>query len=184
MFLPNPCDSIAAFFACLSACGRQGRLGGAPVSVRRFQPEDFEAAYRLDQTCYPPGIAYSRYALREFLSEPGAQAWVAEEEGKLAPQKAGLVGFVIVRRLGADRGHVVTLDVREDRRRRGIGRTLLQTAETWLAAHGVKRVRLETAVDNHAAVAFWQQAAYEILGVLPGYYLGRDDAYRMEKNLF
>ncbi|MBI4467324.1 MAG: GNAT family N-acetyltransferase [Acidobacteria bacterium] len=146
------------------------------MTVRPFQPEDFDAAYRLDQACYPPGIAYSRYALREFLGEPGARAWVAEEEREL-------LGFIIVRRVRTDRGHVVTLDIREDRRRRGLGRRLLETAETWLAEQGVKRVYLETAVNNQAAVAFWQQAGYKTLGALPRYYLDRDDAYRMEKRL-
>lgn len=144
--------------------------------MRAFEPEDFEAAYRLDQACYPPGIAYSRYALREFLSLPNARAWVAEEN-------EGLVGFVIVRRVGRDRGHVITLDVRADRRRRGVGRKLLETAEAWLAAEGVRRVQLETAVNNQAAVAFWTQAGYEVRGVLRGYYLGRENAYRMEKEL-
>ncbi|MDA2913116.1 GNAT family N-acetyltransferase [Acidobacteriia bacterium AH_259_A11_L15] len=144
--------------------------------MREFEASDFEAAYRLDQTCYPPGIAYSRFALREFFRLPGVCAWVAEEEG-------GLVGFVIVRRIGSDRGHVITLDVRQDRRRQGIGRALLQTAERWLAQQGARRVRLETAVENQAAVTFWQRMGYETLGVLPGYYLDRLDAYRMEKRL-
>lgn len=146
------------------------------VRVRAFQPEEFEAAYRLDQVCYPPGIAYSRYVLKEFLSLPGARAWIAEEQKEL-------VAFVIVRQVGRDRGHVITLDVREDRRRRGIGSKLLKTAEEWLAQQGVKRVQLETAVDNQAAVAFWQQAGYQVLRVLPRYYLDRDDAYQMEKPL-
>lgn len=153
------------------------------VRVREFEASDFEAAYRLDQTCYPPGIAYSRFALREFFRLPGVCAWVAEEEGGLAPPKAGLVGFVIVRRVGSDRGHVITLDVRQDRRRQGIGRALLETAERWLAQQGARRVRLETAVENQAVVTFWQRMGYETLGVLRGYYLDRLDAYRMEKQL-
>ena len=148
----------------------------ASVRVRPFQPEDFEAAYRLDQACYPPGIAYSRYALAEFLSLPGARAWAAEEEKELA-------AFIIVRKMGASRGHIITLDVRADRRRRGLGRRLLGTAEAWLAAEGVKRVRLETAADNEAAVAFWRATGYEAVATLPRYYLGRHDAYRMEKQL-
>ena len=143
--------------------------------VRAFEPEDFEAAYRLDQACYPPGIAYSRYALEEFLSLPGARAWVAEEEDKP-------VAFVIARRLGA-RGHIITLDVRENQRRRGIGSRLLATAEDWLRADGARIVRLETAVDNEPAVAFWQKMGYREVGRLRGYYLGRLDALRMEKDL-
>lgn len=144
--------------------------------VRVFEPEDFEALYRLDQACYPAGIAYSRYALREFLAAPGVRAWVADEEG-------GVVAFIIVRRLAPDRGHIITLDVRQDRRRQGVGTKLLTTAEEWLAQEGVHRLRLETAVDNDAAVAFRTQAGYQTLAILPRYYLGRLDAYRMEKEL-
>ncbi|MGH9787657.1 MAG: GNAT family N-acetyltransferase [Candidatus Acidiferrales bacterium] len=144
--------------------------------VRSYRPEDFEAIYRLDQGCYPPGIAYSRYALGEFLSLPGARAWVAEEEERL-------VAFIIARHVSRRHGHIITLDVREDRRRRGVGTTLLATAEEWLRSLGVTRVRLETAVDNAAAVAFWQKTGYTIIGRLPGYYLGRIDALRMEKEL-
>ena len=146
------------------------------MQIRAFQPEDLEGLYRLDQSCYPPGIAYSRYALREFLSAPGARAWVAEEEETL-------VAFIIVRQTGGARGHIITLDVREDRRRRGIGTELLRAAEAWLAAQGVKRIRLETATDNAAAVTFWQRAGYATVAHLPRYYLAQQDAYRMEKDL-
>lgn len=151
--------------------------------IRAFQPEDFEGIYRLDQACFPPGIAYSRFALREFLAAPGAQAWVAEERHTPEKQKADLVGFVLVRCLGRDRGHIITLDVREDRRRRGVGTKLLATAEEWLSKQGVRRLRLETSVVNLAGVAFWQRAGFETTARLPRYYLGREDAYRMEKEL-
>jgi len=146
------------------------------TEVREFLPEDFDAAYRLDQACYPPGIAYSRHALGEFLTLPGARAWVAEGEG-------ALVAFVIVRKTGKARGHVITLDVREDRRRRGVGSMLLSTAENWLASEGVRRMRLETAVNSSTALVFWEKMGYQAVGVLRRYYLDRDDAYRMEKDL-
>jgi len=146
------------------------------VVVRDYRPEDFEALYRLDQSCYPPGIAYSRYALGEFLSLPGARAWVAEDDGQLA-------AFIIVRHATRRHGHIITLDVRVDRRRHGVGTALLTTAEDWLRGEGVTLVRLETAVDNPAAVAFWEKAGFQTVSRLAGYYLGRVDALRMEKVL-
>ena len=146
------------------------------MQIRPYREQDFEALYRLDQRCYPPGIAYSRFALHAFLSERGAQAFVAEEE-------SALVGFVLARQMSAGRGHIITLDVEEAHRRRGLGTALLAAAERWLAAQGVARVRLETATDNHPAVAFWQKAGYRLRRVLRGYYLGRLDAYEMEKEL-
>jgi ribosomal protein S18 acetylase RimI-like enzyme len=47
----------------------------------------------------------------------------------------------------------------------------------------VQQVELETATDNHAAIAFWQKHGYRTRGVLKGYYHGRVDAYVMEKLL-
>ncbi|MGH9862666.1 MAG: GNAT family N-acetyltransferase [Candidatus Acidiferrales bacterium] len=152
------------------------RVRLATVTVRVIQPQDFEVLYQLDQACYPPGIAYSRQALREFLAAPGAQAWVGEERGEP-------VGFIIVEQFRRDRGHIITLDVREDRRRRGLGSELLAAAEAWLAEQGIGRVSLETGVDNGAGVAFWTRAGYSATARLPRYYLGRHDAYRMEKEL-
>lgn len=153
------------------------------MRIRAFGPADFESAYRLDQSCYPPGIAYSRIVLADILATPGVAAWVVDEGGALATPRAGLAGFIVVRQLGPARGHVITLDVREDRRRHGLGSQLLAVAEEWLREQGVRRVRLETAVTNEAGIAFWQQAGYQFAGRLRGYYLGREDAYRMEKEL-
>jgi len=146
------------------------------MEIRTYRRDDFESLYRLDQECYPPGIAYSRAALRMFLMQPGAQAFVAEEAGQA-------VGFVLVEQFGADQGHVITLDVRADCRRRGVGTALLAEAEQWLAKRGVRRVYLETAVDNQAGIAFWEHAGYCRRTLLRGYYLERVDAYGMEKEL-
>lgn len=164
------------------------------MTIRAYRDADFDALYRLDQRCYPPGIAYSRFALHAFLSEPGAQALVAyspasspvacPERSRRAPATGSkLLGFVLVRQMSSGRGHIITLDVEEAHRRRGLGTALLAAAERWLAAQGVARVRLETAADNHPAVAFWQKAGYRLRRVLRGYYLGRLDAYEMEKEL-
>lgn len=146
------------------------------MKIRVYHRDDFDALYRLDQECYPPGIAYSRFALRMFLMQPGTQAFVAEEGDEA-------VGFVLVEYRGADQGHVITLDVRADHRRRGVGMALLVEAEQWLAKRGVRRVRLETAVDNQAGIAFWEQGGYRRRTLLRGYYLDRIDAYEMEKEL-
>jgi len=55
--------------------------------------------------------------------------------------------------------------------------------ESNLAARGVRSILLETAIDNEAAVAFWQRHGYRIEAVLKRYYLGRLDAYEMRKIL-
>jgi ribosomal-protein-alanine N-acetyltransferase len=144
-------------------------------SLRLFASADFDALYELDRDCYPRGIAYSRRELRWYLSQPGAVCFVAEAVGKLS-------GFIL-----ADgdppRGHIITIDVAEADRRRGVGTLLLGAAERVLADCGVRSVEIETAADNQAGLNFWYVHRYQPVGRLPGYYLGRIDAIRMEKAL-
>jgi ribosomal-protein-alanine N-acetyltransferase len=79
--------------------------------------------------------------------------------------------------------HIITIDVVERHRRAGVGTALLRAIEERLAARGVRRVELETATSNAAAVAFWERHGYGKTGVMRGYYLGRYDAWRMRKTL-
>ena len=150
-----------------------------PVRLRLYEPADFETLYAIDRACYPRGIAYSRDMLREFLEQPGADCLVAESG---VPREDGIVGFLIAEAQGAG-GHIVTLDVVESHRRKGIGTALLRGMEQRLAARGVRTVFLETATSNEAGVAFWQRHGYRTFGVLRGYYLGRIDACQMRKNI-
>jgi len=146
-----------------------------PPRLRPCVPTDVPALLRIDQACFARGIAYSKSVLRWFLSLPGAVCLVAEVEEAVA-------GFILASS-EADKAHLITLDVLAPYRRQGLGTLLLDAVETGLAARGVRSVELETATNNHAAIAFWQKHGYRTVGVLPRYYLGRIDAYLMRKPL-
>jgi ribosomal-protein-alanine N-acetyltransferase len=145
------------------------------LTLRSYEPHDFAALHRLDQSCFPPGISYSKTTLRYFLRLAFADCVVAVEEDRVA-------GFILSEE-NPPLAHIITLDVAEKERRRGVGTTLLETLEANLAARGVRSVLLETATDNDAAVAFWQRRGYRIEATLKRYYLGRIDAYEMRKIL-
>ncbi len=147
----------------------------ARLALRTFVPGDFETLYAIDQLCYARGIAYSRRELRWFLGRPGACTLVARLDDAIA-------GFLIAH-FEALRGHIITLDVLPQHRRRGIGRALVAEIEREFHARGVRRVELETATDNQPAIAFWQHCGYRIAGVIPRYYLDRIDAFYMMKRL-
>ena len=145
------------------------------ITLRAYEQHDFGALHRLDQSCFPPGIAYSRMTLHYFLSLPTAACVVA-----LGGKK--IVGFILTEQ-NPPLGHTITLDVAADHRRHGVGSALLAENEKTLALHGVRHILIETAIDNQAAVAFWQRHGYRIEAVLKRYYLGRLDAYEMRKIL-
>jgi len=143
------------------------------LTLRTFTTEDFETLYEIDQACYEPAIAYSRREFRNYLRFPGADCVIAEENGEVA-------GFCLTSHQHA-RGYIITIDVVEKSRRRGVGTALLAEAERRLAAHGVKEIGLETATDNDCAIAFWQTHGYRTRGVWKGYYPGGRDAFSMTK---
>ena len=143
--------------------------------LRTSEPGDFETLYEIDKVCYAPAIAYSRRDLRSYLRLPGAECVVAETS-------TGIVGFCITAREAAE-GHIITLDVIEVCRRHGAGSLLLAEAERRLAAGGVRKVSLETATDNRAAIAFWQKHGYRPLSVLKRYYPNGLDAWAMSKTI-
>jgi ribosomal protein S18 acetylase RimI-like enzyme len=78
-------------------------------------------------------------------------------------------------------GHVVTLDVLASDRRRGIGRALLSGIEERLRKAGARRIHLETAEDNAAALVFYAALGYEPVARLPEYYGPGQPAIRLKK---
>jgi ribosomal protein S18 acetylase RimI-like enzyme len=149
-------------------------LASAP-SLRLYQPSDFETLYRMDQACFPKGIAYGRYELRIYLRSAGSHCLLAAVAGKVA-------GFVLTEQ-SAEQGHVITLDVLEAYRRQAIGSLLLSASEQEAASRGGKRMVLETATTNKAAIAFWKKHGYREFATIQDYYGRGLDASQMYKNI-
>lgn len=147
----------------------------AGLAIRQYEARDFAAMYKLDQMCFPPGIAYSKWSLQYFLSLPAADCLVAED-GKQ------IVGFILAEK-NPPLAHIITLDVAPGKRRSGLATTLLEEMEKHFRYHEVRSVLLETAVDNESGIAFWEHHGYRTEAVLKRYYLGRVDAYEMRKRL-
>lgn len=145
------------------------------VTIRQYEPHDFGTIYKLDQACFPPGIAYSKMMLRYYLAQPGAECLVAEENGKIA-------GFLISEE-NPPLGHMITLDVAQSHRRLGVGSLLLAENEAHMIFRGVRTVLLETSTTNEAGIAFWERHGYRREAVLKNYYPGRLDAFEMRKLL-
>jgi ribosomal protein S18 acetylase RimI-like enzyme len=145
------------------------------VTLRSYEPHDFAALHRLDRSCFPAGISYSKTALHYFMTIPSADCIVATDGARVA-------GFILTEE-NPPLAHIITMDVAEAYRRKGVGSALLAQSERNLALRGVRSILLETAIDNEGAVAFWKRHGYRIEAVLKRYYLRRLDAYEMRKIL-
>ena len=98
------------------------------------------------------------------LEDPDAALFVWEEVREEAPQDgANLLGMCCVRidRAPAilaerERAEITDLVVRDDYRRRGIGRALVAEAMGWVAKRGLSRVEVRVATGNASGQAFWR----------------------------
>ena len=117
----------------------------------------------LDRSCFEPGIAYSAAEMQRYLSLATREAIVAESEGEI-------VGFCLGYRAPQDIGRIITLDVRSDRRRSGLGRELLTSTILRLASAGARETVLEVDERNQGAIAFYEELGFRPRGRIPNYY--------------
>lgn len=146
------------------------------MQLRPFRPADLQTLYEIDQACFPPGVSYSREELARFIGRRNSKTWVAEEGETI-------VGFLVGNREPGQLWHIVTIDVPERWRRRSIGTALMDTAEDWAAAQGIKMICLETAEDNSAAQSFYEKRRYVKCERLARYYENGTAAWVMVKRL-
>ncbi len=97
-----------------------------------------------------------------------------------------LDGFILLRAV-ADEAEILTLAVRPEARRQGLGARLVRDGATMAAGRGATRLFLEVADDNAAALALYARAGFAGAGRRPGYYAradgGRHDALILALNL-
>lgn len=155
---------------------RRARLRNQVMQLRAFRQDDLETLFRIDSGCFPPGVSYSVEELESFVTRRGSCTWVAEESG-------GIVGFLIAQKTPFSSVHIVTIDVVEEARRRGVGAALMDATETWARGLGANRVSLETAEDNHAAQAFYEKRQYAKVRKIAHYYADGTAAWVMVKRL-
>jgi ribosomal-protein-alanine N-acetyltransferase len=177
-----------------------------PFTIRDFQLSDFDALWRIDQACFPPGISYSRTELRLYMRRRASFTLVAateeigeadgptlkrdekekrsEKDSLVVPgDKNGIAGFIVAEAGARARGHIITIDVLAAARRTGVGSLLLRAAEDRLISVECRSVELETAVDNVSALSFYKRHGYSVVRTFPRYYSNGVDALVLEKTL-
>jgi [ribosomal protein S18]-alanine N-acetyltransferase len=148
--------------------------GAVAIAIRDFHPEDFDTLWKMDQECFPPGIAYSKTELRSYLRNRKSFTLVATQ-GKDGKEQ----GFIVAH--GGIIGHIITIDVLAAARRLGVGSLLLRAAEERLRGSGSHGVGLETAVDNLGALTFYKRHGYCVIRTWPRYYANGVDALVLKK---
>jgi [ribosomal protein S18]-alanine N-acetyltransferase len=170
------CGKTARVHPRISSSGTSGYNVAVAFVIRDSRPEEFDTLWRIDQECFPPGIAYSRRELSVYMRRRESFTLVAANRSA-----HGIAGFIVA--CGGVTGHIITIDVVAAARRSGLGSQLLRSAEDRLHVSGSKAVHLETAVDNTAALLFYKRHGYAVIDTSPRYYSNGVDALVLKKEL-
>ncbi|HSZ08494.1 MAG TPA: GNAT family N-acetyltransferase [Steroidobacteraceae bacterium] len=113
--------------------------------------------------------------VQHFISGPESSVVVARREQRLA-------AFAIMH-FGDDVAHLNLLAVAPEHRRQGLGSQLMDWLTKTALEAGVFRINLELRTNNEAARTFYSRMGFEQLGIVQGYYQGREAALRMSRRL-
>ncbi|HZS45213.1 MAG TPA: N-acetyltransferase [Blastocatellia bacterium] len=149
----------------------------AQATVQIMTIDDLNVCWALDQRCFEDGEAYDRETFKYLLESKQTSAL------KLNTSGGGMGGFVVSMVEPDNTGHIITLGVAPECRRRGYARWLMCEVERALAKRNVNLVRLEVRVTNHAAIKLYEGLGYTRVERLPIYYTNGDDGYLMVKGL-
>jgi ribosomal-protein-alanine N-acetyltransferase len=167
--------------------------------IRDYRPADFDALWRIDQTCFPPGISYSKSELKLYMRRRGSFTLIAEKiawkapgnfnaerlkkASEIASEDGDIAGFIVAEAGNRGSGHIITIDVVAAARRFGVGSMLLKAAEDRIGIAECHSVELETAVDNISALSFYKRHGYNVIRTFPRYYANGVDALVLQKEL-
>jgi ribosomal-protein-alanine N-acetyltransferase len=88
----------------------------------------------------------------------------------------GLSGFI-------KKGHIVSIAVMPEHRRKGIGQALVTRAMEGMRFYNAKQCFLEVRVSNTQAISLYKKLGFKITRTVSGYYSDGEDAYVMSREL-
>lgn len=150
---------------------------GQRYDVRPLTISQLDECWRLDQRCFIDGEAYSRETFDYLLTAPESVSYRAVTPGGV------MVGFVIGLIEPDHTGHITTVGVAPEHRRRNLAKRLMNQVEEGFSKRNVRLVRLEVRVLNIAAQKLYESLGYTITQRLPKYYSNGGDGLLMLKSL-
>jgi len=148
--------------------------------LRKFTINDLSSVTEINQTCLPEN--YTDIFFVDLFRRHPETFVVAEEDGKIAGyimcrvevglSSIGLSGLV-------KKGHVVSVAVLPEHRRKGIGEALVTQAMEGMRKYNAKQCFLEVRVTNQEAIALYKKLGFEVTRTIHGYYADGEDAFVM-----
>ena len=150
---------------------------GLRYDIRPLTISHLDECWRLDQRCFVDGEAYSRETFEYLLTAPEAVAYRA------TTSNGAMAGFVVGLVEPDHTGHITTVGVAPEHRRRQLANRLMAEVERGFKQRQVRLVRLEVRSLNIPAQKLYQRLGYSVTQRLPKYYSNGGDGLLMLKSL-
>src|ERR1044072_9027018 len=141
--------------------------------VRPLTVAQLDECWRLDLRCFVDGEAYSRETFEYLLTSPDSVSYRA-----VTPDGT-MVGFIVGLIEPDHTGHVTTLGVAPEHRRRRIAERMMLKVEDGFRRHNVRLIRLEVRALNSSAQQLYRNLGYTVTQRLPRYYSNGGDGLLM-----
>lgn len=153
----------------------------AGVVIRPVREEELLNIMTINRVCLPENYSYS-FFYSIFKTNP--------ESFLVAEVNNGIVGYVMCRvEWGGSKidtlrlrklGHIVSIAILPEYRRKGIGRALMKEAINVLRdIYGCDEIYLEVRITNTQAINLYYSLGFKVMKVAKGYYIDGEDAYVM-----
>lgn len=137
------------------------------VSIRDYGIGDWIEMFRLDEQCFVEPFRFDLTTMRSFAENPRAVVRVAMQDD------GAMIGFVIIHieeRPHGRIGYVVTLDVAQAWRRRGVAAMLVRDVEERAERAGAVAMELHVYTENASAIRFYEKMGYSRYGLHEHFY--------------
>ena len=141
--------------------------------VRKFKPTDLKRVFEIENMSFNQSYGINMF---QQLHDMGVGFLVAEDEGYV-------VGYVLFWVKYENQGHIISIAVDKNYRRKGCGTQLLVKAIAILSLLKLDTIYLEVNENNTGAVEFYKGFNFKVDRVVPGYYEDGDAAIVMYLHL-
>jgi ribosomal-protein-alanine N-acetyltransferase len=140
--------------------------GGININIRQMRHADLEQVHHIDSLSFTLPWPKKSFAF-ELDHNPCSRSWIAETvPSSIESQVIGAIVLWLV----ADEGHIGTIAVHPDFRRRGIASMLLTHTLESIQREGANSVYLEVRRNNIGAQVLYKKFGFHLTDIRAGYY--------------
>ncbi|MCW5961728.1 MAG: ribosomal protein S18-alanine N-acetyltransferase [Pyrinomonadaceae bacterium] len=146
-------------------------------SIHPLTAKHLNEVMLLNVRCFKAGENYTKYTFSYLLSEPNTLSY------RLISAEGNMVGFIFLMINSNGAGHVTTIGVAPEHRRRGLGIKLMEHVEKALKTRGISMITLEVRNTNAAAQEMYRSLGFSVVQRLREYYNNGEDGLLMVKSI-